>query len=73
MIEVKAEIKKWGNSLAIILPKEQMKDQNMKIGKKLTIMIPENDVSLRDEFGSLKSVLKKSTTKIMREIDEGWN
>ena len=36
-------------------------------------MIPENDVSLRDEFGSLKSVLKKSTTKIMREIDEGWN
>jgi len=73
MIEIKVEVRKWGNSLAVVLPKDKIKGTNIKEGKKLTIMIPNGNVDLRKKFGSLKHILKKPTEEIMREIDEGWD
>ncbi len=72
MIEIKSQVKKWGNSLAIVLPKEKIKGTNIKLGKNLTVMINEENIDLKKEFGSLKNILKKPTKKIMAEIDEGW-
>lgn len=72
MIEIKTEVRKWGNSLAVVLPKNKVKNINIKAGKKLTIMIPEGTVDLRKEFGSLSRELKKPTKELMRIIDEGW-
>lgn len=73
MIEIKTQVRKWGNSIAVVLPKEKIKRTNIKPGKKLTIMISDDNINLRKEFGSLKHFLKKSTKEIMSEIDEGWD
>ncbi len=73
MIEIETEVKKWGNSLAIVLPRNKIKGVKIKPGKKLTILIPKESVNLNKEFGSLKKVLKKSTKEIMRIVDEGWD
>ena len=73
MIEIKAEVRKWGNSLAVVLPKDMIKGTNIKKGKKITLMIPDGKVDLRKEFGSLKNVLKRPTDETMKEIDEGWH
>ncbi len=70
MIEIIAEVKKWGNSLAVVLPKENFKE--VRPGKRIVLLIPEGSVDLRKEFGSLKNVLKKPTEELMRIADEGW-
>lgn len=71
MVEFEAQIKKWGNSLAVILPKDRFKGK-FKVGKKIRLISIE-DVNLSKEFGSLKNILKKPTEQIMKEIDEGWS
>lgn len=73
MIEIETEVRKWGNSLAVVLPKDKIKGTNIKEGKKLTIMIPDGNVDLRKKFGSLKNILKRPTEELMREVDEGWD
>lgn len=72
MLKFKTKPRKWGNSIGIALPKDIVKKANIKSNKELEIFIPEKKVNLKEIFGSLKS-WKKSTEKIMREIDEGWN
>ena len=71
MIQIRSEVKKGGNSLAVVLPKDQIRDTAIKPGKKIMVMIGE-EMDLKKEFGSLKSLLKKSTKELMKNADEGW-
>ena len=73
MIQINTEVRKWGNSLAVVLPKDKIKGTNIKEGKKITLLIPSGDVDLRKKFGSMKNIFKRPTEEIMREIDEGWD
>lgn len=61
-------VKKWGNSLAIVIPKDVVKEKNLKENQKVVIdFIKKAD--LRDIFGSLK--LKKSAQSIKDMVREG--
>ncbi|HLD15106.1 MAG TPA: AbrB/MazE/SpoVT family DNA-binding domain-containing protein [Candidatus Nanoarchaeia archaeon] len=60
--------KKWGNSLAIIIPKEKVNELNIKENKPLLIDILK-PVDLSDIFGSLK--IKMSGQKFKDFVRQG--
>lgn len=54
MAEFDAEIKEWGNSYGIIVPKDVLQNARLKSHSKVHVFIvPENNV-LRRTFGKLK-------------------
>ncbi len=72
MMEVKTKTKKWGNSIGVIIPKEIIKQENIKPNQEVTVTINVRPITtVRDIFGKMK--FKKSTDKLMREIDKEFN
>jgi len=64
--------KQWGNSLGITIPKEVIEKENISIKKKSKFIAIGTEMNeLKKAFGTLK--LKKSTQKVMNEIDEGYD
>ena len=71
MIEIKTRLRKWGNSLGIVVPKNTVKDSHLEEGEEVTALLVKEDKKiniLKEMFGSLK--FKKPIAQIMREIDE---
>ncbi len=62
--------RKWGNSLGITLPKELVKQQNIKEGDVLSLPIVIKKTNLSDVFGIAKS--KESGQKFKDRIRKGW-
>ena len=72
MMEIKAKTKKWGNSIGVIIPKEVVRDNNIKPNQQVTLMLNAKPFTTgRDISGTLK--FKKSTEKLMREVDRDFN
>ncbi len=72
MIEVKTKLRKWGNSLGIIISRKETMKENMKEGEQVTALILKSGHPLEELFGTLK--FKKSTEAILRESDrEAWD
>lgn len=70
MEAIDVKVKKWGNSLGIILPKDLLDNSEIKEGTKIEIFIrPKNKTKVKDLFGILKGKLKKNTDKLMQEVD----
>ena len=70
MIERDTEIKKWGNSAGIVIPKEDLKKEKLRVGQKVRIVIrPVKSLKVKDIFGTFKKI-KKPTKEIMKEIDK---
>ena len=74
MEKVTVRIKKWGNSLGIVLPMNVVKSKNLKEGSELEVLINlKNKTRVGDVFGLLKNKWKKDTRRIMEEVDkEFW-
>jgi len=69
MMEIKAKIKKWGNSIGILIPKEAIRKENIKPDQEVTVLISAKPITKgKDIWGTLK--FKESTEKLMREIDK---
>jgi len=71
MIEIKTKLRKWGNSFGIVVPLKKINNEEIKEGDEVTLLMrkSKNDNTFKETFGILKD-WKKSTDKIMREIDE---
>lgn len=67
-IKTMAKLRAWGNSIGIVLPKEELKKENMKVNDEVEIVIKKKVNPLREAFGKLK--FTKSTEKILKEVDE---
>ena len=68
IMEIKTKLKKWGNSLGIIVPREILIERGLKEGQDILVDISkEGDLS--DIFGSLKD-WKIDPQKIKDEIRE---
>ncbi len=66
---VEVQVKKWGNSMGIILPKEFL--EKKKISENDTILIEVVNVAdLRPIFGALKRKMSGQEFKDM--VREGW-
>lgn len=68
-MEIEGKTKKWGTSLAFVIPKEIAKKQRLRSNQKLRVLIIEENNTLKETFGMLKN-WKKPTEQIMREIDK---
>ena len=67
MVVVQNEIKKWGNSMAVVIPKEAVEKEHLKEGEKVTlIIVKENKNVLKETFGTFK--FKKSAQQMKDEI-----
>ena len=76
MIEVEANVREWGRSLGVVLPKEKLISEG--IGKDDTVMLlvaknwRKKSRTLKDAFGTMK--FRKSTLEMLKESDEeAWD
>ncbi len=68
---VTCKTKQWGNSLGVIIPKEVVKELNLKPNEEVFIDINKKGTNvLKELFGTLK--FKRSTEEIMKEARKGW-
>ena len=74
MEQINTKVKRWGNSLGLILPKKIVDTEKIKEGSEINVMIESKDkTKVKDLFGILKGKLKRSTNQLMREVDrELW-
>ena len=68
MIELKTKLRKWGNSLGIVIPLNKVKNENIKEGTEIKVLIKKDENVLKETFGTFK--FKKSTQKMIDEIDK---
>ena len=69
MIEHETRLKAWGNSIGVVLPKEDIKKEGLHVDQKVKIVItPVKTLKVKDIFGKLK--FKKSTKELLKEVDE---
>lgn len=66
-----AIIKKWGNSLGVILPNDFIKEKHLKENDKIIIEAVKK-ADLSDMFGSLKGKIKMSGQEFKDMAREGW-
>ena len=69
MTVVEAEVKKWGNSFAIIIPMDIIEREKMKEKQKVRLLLlRESAKVLKETFGMGKGRLTKSGQQIKDEI-----
>ena len=69
MIEIKTKLRRWGNSLGIVVPLNKTNEENIKEGEEVTALIlSRKKVNLKKLFGKHK--FSKSTDQLMKEADE---
>lgn len=68
MIEIESQVKKWGNSLGVVIPKEIARRIELKPEARIRLIIESPCATrVRDIFGKLR--FKESTGKILRKAD----
>ncbi len=66
MPELDSKVKKWGNSLGIVIPIEIAKKDRIKEGQDVHVIIIKKSDVLKKTFGTLK--LKKTAQEIKDEL-----
>ena len=65
--------KRWGNSIGIVIPKEDAERMNIKIGESIMIEIKKKENVLRELQGSMKfGDSKKILKEIRKEMESKW-
>ncbi|MBI3052262.1 AbrB/MazE/SpoVT family DNA-binding domain-containing protein [Candidatus Woesearchaeota archaeon] len=73
MIKATGRIRAWGNSFGIVLPKDELKAENLGVNDEVEIIVKRKENPLRAAFGFLKNAkpkTTKSTDELLKEIDE---
>lgn len=69
MIERETRLRAWGNSIGVVIPKEDVIKENLHADQKVKVIIAAiESIKVKDIFGKLK--LKRSTGQIMKETDK---
>ncbi len=71
MADLNAKVRKWGDSLAVIIPKEIANKENIKMEDTVHLKI-ERETDLSDVFGLLKGKIKKTPQQLKDESRKGW-
>ena len=66
---IEIEVRKIGNSLGLILPKELVKERNLKVNEKVFVEIIK-ETKMSDVFGSLKRKISGQEFKDLTR--KGW-
>jgi len=65
---IAAKTRKWGNSLGIIIPKEEVENLKLRENQTVIVEITKKENPLKELFGFGK--LKKPTEELLKEIRE---
>ena len=72
-MEIEALTRKWGNSIAVIVPAKIVEKEKIKENEKVLFKIEKKrSTKVKDLFGLLKN-WKKPTEEILKEAREGWD
>jgi len=69
MKQIKLSVRKWGDSIAIIIPSNVVKEERIKVADEIVITI-EKETTLKDLFGKWKT--KKTAQELKDESREDW-
>lgn len=69
-MEITTRLKRWGNSLGIVIPSETIKQKSLQEDEKVIITI-EREKKIREIFGSLRS-WKINAQKVKNESRKEW-
>ena len=70
MIEYTTKLKKWGNSMGVVVSKEQAAKEHLKPEQEIKVIItPKKMFKVKDILGTVKG-WRKSTEEIMKETDK---
>lgn len=72
MIEAETKVKKWGNSLGVVLPRDLTRNEKVKAGDKIKIIVIKEQNTLKDVFGSLKN-WKVDSQKLKDDLRKEWS
>lgn len=53
MIEIKTKLRRWGNSLGIVVPLNKI-NESFKEGEEVKVLLTKEDKNLKNIFGALK-------------------
>ena len=70
-MEIKTTTRKWGNSLAVILPKSMIEKQKIKENEDIIIEVKKYVIT-GDFFGKFPRKSKKTAQEIKNEMRKGW-
>lgn len=72
MIETESQIREWGRSIGVVIPKDAVIKERIKTGDVVKLLIRKKTNPIKKTFGMLK--FKKSTDEILKESDkECWD
>lgn len=72
MEEIESELREWGRSLGVVIPKRVVIHEKLSAGDSVKMLLVKKTNALKETFGCVQ--LKRSTEEILREVDEeGWN
>lgn len=72
MVEVTAQVRQWGRSVGIVIPKETAVKARLKPGDEVRVSIMKKNNPLKELFGITK--FSRPIGKILKEVDrEAWN
>lgn len=69
-MEITTRLKRWGNSLGIVIPSETIKQKSLQEDEEVIITI-EREKKIREIFGSLRS-WKINAQKVKNESRKEW-
>jgi len=72
MIETEAVVKEWGNSLGIVLPSKLRKDERIKSGDKVKVIIIKDNNILKESFGALRD-WKLNAQELKDKLRKEWS
>ena len=71
-MKAESQVREWGRSLGVVIPKDVVSQEHIKAGDKITLLILKKPNPIKEIFGTFK--FKKSTQKILDEADrESWD
>ena len=72
MEEVESQVREWGRSLGVVIPKKVALREQLRAGDIIKIVLLKKSNALKKTFGTFK--FKKSTESMLKEVDkEGWD
>jgi len=70
METINVKVKKWGNSLGVVLPRDILDNENISEGSDIEISVrAKHKTKVKDIFGMLKGKLTRDTDEVLREVD----
>lgn len=68
MVELKTEVRRWGNSFGLLIPKDVVRKEKLKPRQRVTVLFLKESNVLKRTFGIGKD-WKTPTKKILEQTD----